>query len=182
MGAVSGLDETISVMFFGRGVPVAQWLTLLGEPQLALPLTALVLAWLLGGAELRRRAPAILWSGALLLLLVQGTKTLVDRPRPGAQLAAVRSLPGGSLRRRALPSGHSAQAAWAGGLIAAASSGGPLIAVAALGLAVSVGWSRLALGAHWFFDVLAGLFLGFGLAFAASKRQERERPDPESSR
>ena len=77
----------------------------------------------------------------VLLILIQGTKRLVDRPRPAATLNALESLPGGHLRQHAFPSGHSAFGAYIAGVLAF-SAGSALVAAGAVsgnGLSGSAG-------------------------------------------
>ena len=45
-----------------------------------------------------------------------------------------------------------------------------LLSAAVVGVGLVVAWSRVAIGAHWFGDVVVGLALGFLLAFLALRR------------
>lgn len=168
------LDVWLSAHLIGPGAEAAAWLTHLGEPLLALPLLAAGLFWLHGAAEAKRRIRRVALAGLVLLVLVQGGKRLINRPRPGAQIATYANLPGGHLRGHAFPSGHTAFGAFVAGSL--------MIHPVSLGLrgllllyAIVVGWSRVAMGAHWPSDVLAGMTLGFLLAFMGQPRH-RERP------
>jgi len=129
--------------------------------------------------ELRGLVRATLPALAALLLagiLANGLKEIVRTPRPLAVLdpAAVHVLLE-PLRLHAFPSGHSASAAalaaWA--LHRFGRPAWPLLALALLG-----GLSRVAVGAHWTFDVLGGWVIG-ALAAAAVRaleiRRERRR-------
>ena len=161
-------------MLAGRADRLAFWLTHLGEPWLGLPLFALgVLVF-----RLRSGFPVarVCGAGLLLLLVVQGLKFGIDRPRPGAVLPQVSELPGGQLKARAMPSGHSATGAFVfavlGGLLWRRRR--RLIALTVgLGLPLIIGWSRVAIAAHWPSDVLFGLMLGFVLAMVALGRASK---------
>ncbi len=165
-------DVTLTQALAGQGVDLAVVLTLLGEPLLAFPILIVTMVALHRRKGALKTVRRLLTSGVLLLVVVQGAKRSIDRPRPAAQLDALRSLPGGHLRQHAFPSGHSALAAFVGGAIAVSpiATAGRVVAV---GLAVGVGWSRVAIGAHWVSDVLIGLLLGFGLAFKALRGHPR---------
>lgn len=114
---------------------------------------------------------------AVVFAMSAGTlaKLALEFPRPSAVL-------GESVYRAAsapdnpytLPSGHSIYA----GVLAAALAQmfGPL-GKASLGLlAVAVGWSRIALGAHFPADVVAGLALGWACTVAAGPLARKIAP------
>ena len=168
-------DQSMTERIAGVGAEVAQWVTHLGEPQVALPLLVVGLIALHGLSSAKRMLRSIIVHGLVLLILIQGTKRLVDRPRPGATLSALDSLPGGHLRQHAFPSGHSAFGAYIAGLLAF-SAGSGLVAAGAVSVGLAVGWSRIAIGAHWFSDVVVGLGLGFYLAFLALRRHREPLP------
>lgn len=162
-------EERLTEALAGPGANLAAWLTHLGEPLLAVPILVVGLVMLHGRASCLRRMRPLVIAGLGLLLLVQGAKRGIDRPRPALQISALRDLPGGHLTRHAFPSGHSALAAFvAGALMAQPASLG--LRVGAAAVALLVGWSRVAIGAHWVGDVLVGLLLGFGLAIVAMRR------------
>ncbi len=101
------------------------------------------------------------FAGVLVLaaLAAQGLKEIVGALRPAAVLPAesLRIL-GETLHRRSFPSGHSVTAF--AGMCALL----PIIPATwrwvALTLAAGIGFSRIAVGAHWPIDVAAGAFLG----------------------
>ncbi|MFM1887182.1 MAG: hypothetical protein RL026_2339 [Pseudomonadota bacterium] len=118
-----------------------------------------------------RRRPDILWAllcGALLAAATaRGLKFLVDAPRPSALLLPGEFLQAGPvLRRNSFPSGHTLLAFLFAGVVFHHLRGwflrGGLLLLAAL-----VGFSRIAVGAHWPVDVLTGAALGLMVAVAA---------------
>lgn len=120
--------------------------------------------WLLLTVLLLPRAPQA-WAVFSLSLLVCGVsvqlaKFVLDLPRPLAVLPAdtVQVL-GDALRRRALPSGHTASAFALVGAMVGLRWRAKWLVMAAL-MALAIGWSRVAAGAHWPSDVLAGAALG----------------------
>lgn len=137
----------------GRAVRQAVWFTSLGGLLVMGPVALVVAAWL----GWRRRGREALWLVLAIAsgrLVVEGTKLLVQRPRPPVvdRLEWVTSW--------SFPSSHSA-----GTMMTCAALallwGRPAGWVAALLAAGAIGWSRVALGVHWPSDVLAGW--GFGL-------------------
>ncbi|MFH1084868.1 MAG: phosphatase PAP2 family protein [Chloroflexota bacterium] len=104
------------------------------------------------------RAACRLALGAMMTtaLLVGGIKLAVRRPRPGGPASARWS----AMRKydvHSFPSGHAARmACLAAALWASAPGLGPGLALWAL----AVGLARVAVGAHYLVDVLAGLLVG----------------------
>ncbi len=135
-------------------LPPVLWesLTTLGDARVQL---ALVLPFCL-------RYPRVFWAlflGALLAGAVsRGFKTAVPLPRPAAVIDAAQiTIIGAKLTAHSFPSGHTVSAfsfvvAWAALLGWRAA---PLVLVAVL-----AGFSRVAVGAHWPVDVLAGAMVG----------------------
>ena len=193
-GDATRVDSRVLDFFVHHREPwltsVVKAVTALGSGAVLVPavlVTGVVWRW-------RRRS----WSGLLLMggayagaaLLFRLVKTLTDRPRPPAGLAL------GHFSGQAFPSGHTTQAVAVWGMFAAlvalatASWSRKVVvwAVAAL-IAVTVGVSRLYLGAHWFTDVLGGWALGAlwlsalltAVRTAASLRSTRPRPRPRRS-
>ena len=108
------------------------------------------------------RYPRVFWAlflGALLAgAISRGFKTAVPLPRPAAVIDAAQiTIIGAKLTAHSFPSGHTVSAfsfvvAWAALLGWRAA---PLVL-----LAVLAGFSRVAVGAHWPVDVLAGAMVG----------------------
>ena len=137
-----------------RVLPGFVWevLTTLGDGRVQL---ALVLPFCL-------RYPRVFWAlvvGALLAgLISRGGKVWLDLPRPAAVLAAEQiTIIGAVLKAHSFPSGHTVSAAsfvvaW---LALFGWRAWPIV-----GIAVLAGFSRIAVGAHWPVDVLAGALIG----------------------
>lgn len=143
------------------GLPPVLWavLTTLGDERVLL---ALMLPFCL-------RYPRVFWAivvaSLIAALLCRGFKLGLPMPRPAAVLEAGEiTVIGARLNHHSFPSGHTA-AAFAFVLVWVAQLGWrrawPLI-----GLAVLAGFSRVAVGAHWPLDVLAGAALGTFSAWA----------------
>lgn len=113
--------------------------------------------------QLMRFAMACLFAFVLTSMLKLG----LDFPRPSAVLGTTAHVIGEMELRRSFPSGHSVYAALLVGtlwrLVPA-----PLRSLL-LGFLFWVGWSRIAVGAHFPVDVLAGWVLGFGCVWAAQR-------------
>ena len=117
------------------------------------------------------------WCAAMVAspLIEQGTKILVERPRPSGFSFG-------------FPSGHTTAAATLAVVVVYIVGREPLArlprhAIQALALVVMVlvGWARIVLGAHWPTDVLGGFLLGAGCA-AAAAWWESARLDAEARR
>ncbi|QHN35857.1 bifunctional phosphatase PAP2/diacylglycerol kinase family protein [Gordonia pseudamarae] len=130
--------------------------------------------WMLIGAGLgssgslsmrRGAARGLVTLGVTSLVVNQGFKRLYPRTRPlstGVPLSRLRRQP----TSNSFPSGHSASAAaFAIGVGLENRTAGYLLA----GLAGAVGLSRVATGAHFPGDVLAGFTLGAGIAVAGAR-------------
>jgi len=159
---------------FLAGNAAAQWLppffwagiTNLGNGFAAFCLVAPTLAW-------RPR-----WTAAALLaapfagLLSHSVKKLAGMPRPAAVLAPESfHIIDSSLFKNAFPSGHTLTAFVAAGILVFCSR--QPLAWLALPAAMLVGFSRIAVGAHWPLDLLAGAAGGWAMAAlgcALSKR------------
>ena len=119
---------------------------------------------------------ACVWTADLVSLMV---KLVVERPRPFETLAGPEPLLSATVGQ-SMPSGHAATSA-AGALILWRLTRKAPAALALL--AVAIGFSRVYVGAHYPFDVLAGLALGAVVAAAAAAGLElRARRPPSGTR
>lgn len=131
-----------------------------------------------GDAKCRRRRPRAAAAGLLAVgvaaLLVTVLKDAFDRARPplaDATLDPIGIVPASA----SFPSGHSATAfavAVAVGLVHPRLRG-PLLALAAV-----VALSRVYLGVHYVFDVVAGTLLGVAIGYGAALAVRAVAPEP----
>lgn len=180
-GLGSGQDESVRLLLYAGDNRVlarnADFLTTLGSWRVLVPITIVAAVYL---AFTRRiRAALLLFTVFGGRLLVEVTKVVVDRDRPGIDqhLEAVHSM--------SFPSGHSANAMityLAIAVLVPVRQRHRAIAVGiGLAIALQIGWSRVALGVHWPSDVLGGW--AFGMLWVmiclrlASARPEAE-PTP----
>lgn len=122
---------------------------------------------------LRSRRLALIFiaaSGAAAGLISWLLKLLVSRPRPDAELVQIMVGTQGS----SFPSGHVAMATAVGGFIiylAPRLVRSPaaiwLLRALVVVIIAAIGFSRIYLGAHWYSDVVGGLFLGGLLLYPA---------------
>ncbi|MGQ9830068.1 MAG: phosphatase PAP2 family protein [Thermochromatium sp.] len=129
-------------------------LTVLGDERVAFALTLFF--------SLRR--PRLFWtlilSAVIAILATRGLKELCDAARPPAVLAAdAFNLIGPARERLSFPSGHSVTAAVFCGVLMLHTRWIEWRLLLLLS-AILVGASRVAVGAHWPLDVIAGLTLG----------------------
>jgi len=128
------------------------------------------------------RAPGLLLGGLyatpVALLLSRLPKALLDSPRPAATLDPVSiHINGIQLAgHNSFPSGHAITAFLVVGVLLAGDGATrprlpAAIAIALAGLAVAV--SRIAVGAHWPSDALAGAGLGLLAGLAGARTQQR---------
>lgn len=175
-GRRSGLDHALYAAFFaGDNAALARdaaFLTEFGRWFVVTP--AALAAALLLYYKRRMRAALLLIVVFGGRLLVELQKVIVDRPRPGASpyLEALHSA--------SFPSSHAANATITYVAIAfllPVRQRNRAIAVGiALALALQVGWSRVALGAHWPTDVIGGwafglLWVGICMRLASERRE-----------
>lgn len=131
-----------------------------------LGLSVLLLAGAPGPAGARPLSAAFLMI-VLGGLLVHALKSSLMDQRPLAVLGAQAvHVIGEPLRTRSMPSGHTALAFAVAGWCWVGSGWRRSVRVAVWVLAVLVGLSRVAVGAHWPSDVLAGAGLGLAVAWA----------------
>lgn len=135
-------------------------------------------------------SPLLLWRRQALVaaiaaipaggLMSVSAKRLADAPRPAAVLDIAQfHLIGPTLNLHSFPSGHTITAFAAASAVLAVILPGKkpirtgLLAAAIIALATAVGLSRIAVGAHWPRDVLAGALFGWlaGLSGAWLTRQ-----------
>lgn len=103
---------------------------------------------------------------ATSLLVNQGVKRVVRRPRPSLRhVPAVRRLPVQPLTT-SFPSGHAASA---GAFTAGVGAELPEIALVIAPLAAAVAYSRVYVGAHYPADVAVGAAIGVGMAFGTRR-------------
>lgn len=177
MVALCGGNTALFLQINGAAarLPDVAWscVTVLGDTLVAL---ALLLA-------MARRRPA--WVMAALAaalpaaLLTHGLKHWVPVYRPAMALQDAVHVIGPVLNRGSFPSGHTATAfVLATVIVAGLRSCGPSLAVATL--ALLVGLSRIAVGAHWPVDVAAGMLVGWicGLIGQRVARGWGNRPLP----
>jgi membrane-associated phospholipid phosphatase len=172
----AGADRTLFLAVNGAAahLPAALWscFTILGHGLSAVMLLA---------PTLRRsteRMTAGLYATPVALLFSRLPKALIDSPRPAAVLdPASFHVDGMRLAgHNSLPSGHAITAFLVVGVLLAGDRRGfprpgTMLAIAAGGLAVAV--SRIAVGAHWPSDVLAGAGLGLLAGVAGTQAQRR---------
>lgn len=147
---------------------------LLGVMPVGAALVVGMAAWHLGRGE---RGPALVWIGVGLttLVLLQGLKPLVARPRPDLWPRLTTWPPIAGYGDFSFPSGHAMASAAFYPLLAAEiarsrQARGRLWCAGAASLAFFVGFGRLYLGVHWPTDVLAGWVLGAGQSLFAIRR------------
>jgi membrane-associated phospholipid phosphatase len=154
--------------------PVWSFLTLLGDTSILLAILSPLLLW---RPHALMACVAAVPAGGLASVLL---KRLFEQPRPAGVLDPTQfQIIGPVLSHHSFPSGHSITAfAVAAALLAAPAPGAgarrPAWAVASvLALAAAVGFSRIAVGAHWPLDVVGGAATGWlaGLSGAALVRR-----------
>lgn len=156
----------------GHAVDDLVWfhLTMLGDGAVAL---TLVLPCI-------RRAPRLFWAALLAAavagLWTQGTKQIVDVPRPLSVLAPGDfHLAGPAYRHVSFPSGHAAAAFALAGIWIMGVRWRRRWQVLPFALAGLVGLSRIMLGVHWPLDVLWGMVGGWLGAWSGLALQARWR-------
>ncbi len=131
-----------------------------------------------GDAKCRRRWPYAAAAGAMAVgvaaLLVTVLKDVFDRARPPLADAGIDPI-GIVPASASFPSGHAATAfaaAVAIGLVH------PRLRRPLLAMAAVVALSRVYLGVHYLFDVVAGTLIGIGIGYAAARAVRAVAPAP----
>jgi undecaprenyl-diphosphatase len=143
-------------------IGIAQWLIYLVP-------TSMVIAWILGDRSTRRELLELLLAAAAALALAQLLAAVWPQPRPfmlhlGTQWLAHSPDPG-------LPSDH-VTVFWSLGLAALGIRRLRRWGAALLATGLAVGWSRVFLGVHFPYDVLAALPVSLaGALFARALRR-----------
>lgn len=155
----------------GHALGTGVWLhlTMLGDGAVALALVVPAI----------RRSPRRFWALLVAMVFVgcwtQGTKLLVEVPRPPTVLAAGDFFQAGPAYRHAsFPSGHAGTAFAQAGIWVMGLRRRRLLRAALLSLATLVGLSRVMVGVHWPLDVLwggVGGWLGARLGLALQRRR-----------
>jgi membrane-associated phospholipid phosphatase len=146
-----------------RVVPDTWWhaLTWLGDVHWALALWWLSLAWI---GQPRVALGVAAWGLLPTIAMVHVTKAWVTSPRPAAVMPeGLLHVIGPMLKMGSFPSGHTATAFYLAAAWALSVGPGRRQRWAwglAVGVAAAVGLSRVAVGAHWWADVLAGAVVG----------------------
>jgi membrane-associated phospholipid phosphatase len=170
---VSSLDQSLFFYFNGLSSITGPrfWanVTILGD---GLVCAVLLLPWI-------RRHPERVWGGLLgallMVVILRSFKGFVSLPRPlGVLPEDAITVIGPGHRRSAFPSGHAATMALFAG-VWALSAHRRVVSWLALGLAVLVAVSRMAVGVHWPSDVLAGLALGWATAWIGLRWASRAK-------
>lgn len=125
-----------------------------------------------------RRYPRVFWTLVVATILgglaSRGIKVWLDMPRPAAMLSGEQiTIIGRRLTSKSFPSGHTLSAVVFAAVWLAMLGWRrmwPLLIIAAL-----VGFSRVAVGAHWPFDALGAAVLGFLAAWAGIHLARRWR-------
>jgi membrane-associated phospholipid phosphatase len=154
------LDAWVFLFFNLRGyhpqwLDRAMWLA----TQLGNVWTALISATLFFGFNDHGMAVEIILGTLTLWLLVETLKLLTDRTRPFRALGGARVI-GWRARGRSFPSGHTAQIFFLTTVLSHRFQLGIEGTIALYAVAMSVGFTRIYVGAHYPRDVIGGAVLG----------------------
>jgi len=153
------LDARVFMLFNMRGYP--RWLDrfMWLITQLGNMLAAFIAAFLLFILNYRRLAVEIIFGTLTLWFLVEIIKALSDRDRPFLTLDKTRVI-GWREKGDSFPSGHTTQIFFLMTLFVLNFQPGLGASIALYAIAVSVGLTRIYVGAHYPRDVFAGMVLG----------------------
>jgi len=169
--AAAGLNRPLFFAINSLSRYTGTWLwanlTICGD---GLVVAALFLPWI-------RRRPLVIWAMLIAALIgtvaVQVLKHTLDIPRPAGVLPPEQLIViGPRYTRYAFPSGHSATIFTLAGVWIFSGIGKPW-RLALLAFAALVALSRVAVGAHWPLDILAGAFIGYAAAWAGTELARR---------
>ncbi|MDH3683616.1 MAG: phosphatase PAP2 family protein [Acidimicrobiia bacterium] len=181
-GGVPGDERALVELNEALGTTLDRPMVLLGNGTDLVPLGALGLSIMVLLIKVSRRFDAVLFAAFVGVALVTNPllKWLVARPRP-----TIRTIPE-SLSTYSFPSGHAANtAALVGALILITRGRTARLSVAVVGsiALIAVGFSRLAIGAHYPSDIIGGwLWVGAWTAFWAAHGGSRAEPTASSDR
>jgi undecaprenyl-diphosphatase len=148
-------------------IVTAQALTMVGDLWLRLATLAIAIGAFVAAA--RRREAVVLVAGTLAAVVATAAiKEMFGRPRPSIvpHLA--------DFANPSFPSGHASNT-MAMLLLIAMLARRQWAVTGAVGVALAVGWSRVALGVHWPTDVIGGWLLGAGIALIAAGTRWHQR-------
>ena len=124
-------------------------------------LAGLFIAWLLSKGEWRQRLLFIAVGLVIMAAAVIVLKFTIRRPRPDGEWGQIYRI----TDPHSFPSGHAARSATLA--VMAIAFGPPWFAIAVVLWAPWVGIARVALGVHYFSDVVAGWLVGVVMGLAA---------------
>ena len=144
-----GLLRRLSILLAHSG---DSWFWLLG----------LGLLWVAGGEYWKWRAATLAMGVVLTALIVLTTKFLVRRQRPAGKWGGIYR----AIDPHSFPSGHAARAIMLA--VLAIFIGPPWLAIVLILWAPLVSLARVAMGLHYFSDVLAGILFGLVIGLGIS--------------
>lgn len=153
-------------------------------------LLAMTVAFVLRGPWVALGVAVALMSAATAsYVLLEAIALLSDRPRPQAVFANILKPAGADWAQASYPSGHVAVAT---AMAAASALALPVLRWPMVLVALVIAWSRIAFGAHFPLDVLAGAVLGYAAAASSvalaiglgllPRPPEATREDPQVAR
>jgi membrane-associated phospholipid phosphatase len=122
-------------------------------------LFGLLVLWLVGGEYWKTRSVTLAVGIVLTAVIVIATKSLVRRKRPAGDWGGIYR----TTDPHSFPSGHAARAIMLA--VLAIAIGPPWLAIVLILWAPFVSLARVAMGLHYFSDVLAGIVFGVVIGF-----------------